>query len=197
MYRTKDISKYLCQGDIILDYKNEDLLYYEPKESYKGIIIISYTCDLEWKKLNFISVCPIYSLEHIINHLIEKLRKGCSESKNKNKCIKGVIINFLKDEIFNYKNSYYFLLKINDIIKKPLVGDLQQISNISFIYYDELLKLRNLSLENPWIEKLGYMVGENFNKVAVDILEESEIEDIINNNCNPILDKILKDEEKD
>ena len=76
-----------------------------------------------------------------------------------------------------------------------IVGDLQQISNISFNYYDDLLKLRNLSLENPWIEKLGYMVGENFNKVAVDTFEESEIEDIINNSCNPILDKILKDEE--
>ena len=39
------------------------------------------------------------------------------------------------------------------------------------------------------------MVGENFNKVAVDTFEESELEDIINNSCNPILDKILKDEE--
>ncbi|MFX1568135.1 MAG: hypothetical protein ACFFCV_07185 [Promethearchaeota archaeon] len=197
MYRIKDIPQFLCQGDIILDYKNEDLLYYEPKEHYKGIIIISYTCDLEWKKLNFISVCPIYSLEHIINHLIEKLRKGCDEAKDKNNCIKKVVINFLKEEIFNYKNSFYFLLIPNNVIKKPLVGDLQQISNISFDYYDELLKLRSLTLENPWIEKLGYMVGENFNKVAIDTFEESEIDDIINNNCTPILNKILEDEEKE
>lgn len=197
MYRTEDIPKYLCQGDIILDYKNEDLLYYEPKEYYKGIAIISYTCDLKYEKLNYISVCPIYSLEYIVKYLIEKLSEGCSKAEDKNKCIKKVVIKFFKDEIFNYKNSLYFLLKTNDIIKKPLVGDLQQISNISFEYYDDLLQLRNLSLDNPWIEKLGYMVGENFNKVAVDTFKESEIEDIINNNCNPILDKILKDEGED
>lgn len=192
MYNTEDIPEFLCQGDIVLDYKNEDLLYYKPEEFYKGILVLSYTCDLKWKKLNFISICPIYTLEHIITILVERLRKGCNEANDKNQCIKKIVSGFLEDEIFNYKNSHYFFFRTTQKIREPIIADLQQISNISIEYYDELLKLRDLTLENPWIEKLGYMVGENYNKVAVVAFNSSEINEMINNNCYPIIEKILE-----
>lgn len=191
MYKTSNPPNYLCQGDIILEYHNEDLLEYSPKDYFKGILILSYTCDLKWKKLNYISVCPIYSFEYLIELLIKKLEDGCNKAKNRLNCIKKTVIKFIEDEIFNYKNCLYFFLKTNDCLEKPLIADLQQISNISIKYYEELFKNRNYSLDNPWIEKLGYMIGENFNKVAVDELTESEKEILIKNRCIPIIEIFL------
>ena len=87
MYKIDKDPNSLIQGDIILDYKNEDLYKYEPKEFYKGILVLSYTCDLdpEHTGISYINICPIFSLEYLIMILFEKFKEECCEKAKPSK----------------------------------------------------------------------------------------------------------------
>ncbi len=84
MYKTESLPNHLCQGDIILNYKSDELHRYYPKEFYKGILILSFTCDLKYRRVNFINLCPIFSLKYLIIILFKKFSEACRNAKPKN-----------------------------------------------------------------------------------------------------------------
>ena len=192
MYKEKE-PEYLCQGDIILNYITDSLFIFEPQKFYKGLLVISFTCDLKHEDLRYIKVCPIFSFELLIKILFQKFENECANSKEKNKpnCIRKNILNFLGEHIFNYKDyKYFFLIPNSDLENEALFADLDQITNIPIKEYNDLIKHRKKSLENPWIEKLGFQIGHQFNRIAIDEISDNFIEDFLQSNCYPIINKI-------
>lgn len=205
MYKTENLDIYLCQGDIILKFSLDLLQTFEPIEYYKGILILSFTCDLKNDKLQFINYCPIYSLNHRIIEFYEDLkndkkvkkeiRKKENEGQNPHDFISGKVKGLLSS-ICNYKKRNIFFLKKDSIFKEECYANLEQIYSIPIKYEKEIKKCRVASLINPWIEKLGYMLGFCFNRVAIEEIEKSErdslFQDKYQSTFNEFVDSVLR-----
>lgn len=183
MYKTENLDTYLCQGDIVLSFPLDLLQTFEPKKYYKGILILSFTCDLKNNKLEFINYCPIYTLTHRIIEFHENLknnenvkkeiRKRETEGQNPHDYIAGKVKGLLS-KICKYQKQNIFFLKKDLIFKEECYANLEQIYSIPKDYESEIKKCRVASLTNPWIEKLGFMLGFCFNRVAIEEIEKSE-----------------------
>lgn len=188
MYKTENLEEYLCQGDIILNFTLDSLQNFEPIDYYKGILILSFTCDLKNNKLEFINYCPIYSLHHRIIEFYEFIKNNAQmkkeikkrASKNAHSYIKGKVINLLS-EICNYKKQNIFFLKGESIFIEQSYANLEQIYSLSSENVDQLKIYRVASLKNPWVEKLGFMLGFCFNRVATDEISKSERDALFEN----------------
>lgn len=200
MYKTEDLDSYLCQGDIILNFPLDSLQTFEPKKYYKGILILSFTCDLKNDKLQFINYCPIYSLTHRIIEFHEvlkndkKVKKGIrkreTEGQNPHDYIAGKVKGLLS-EICNYNMRNIFYLKKDSIFKEECYANLEQIYSIPKENEAEIKKCRVTSLTNPWIEKLGYMLGYCFNRVAIKEIEKSERDSLFQDKYRSTFDEFV------
>ena len=47
--------------------------------------------------------------------------------------------------------------------------------------YPQLIEYINLSINSPWKEKFGSIIGSRFDKVAVDDFSDNQIRDILEN----------------
>ncbi len=220
MYKKEDFESYLCQGDIIINYPKDKLQSFYPEEFYKGIILLSYTCDLKNGKLDHINYCPIYDIENLIIDFYDTLknegkfkseiRKRNKEQKNPYEYIRGKVLTVLH-RIFNYEDQGIFYLEADEIFNgNQCYANLEQIYTISLNpidkknennevneinpidkknennevneinpidkrkeILDSIINCRKASLTNPFIEKLGYMVGNCFNRVAMEVFDKS------------------------
>jgi len=200
MYKTENLDTYLCQGDIVLNFPLDLLQTFEPIKHYKGILISSFTCDLKNGKLQFINYCPIYSLSHRIIEFYEELenkkdvkkeiKKREEEGENPHDFIRGKVKSLLSD-ICNYKKRNIFFLREDSIFEEKCYANLEQIYSIHIKYEKRIKKCRVASLTNPWVEKLGYMLGYCFNRVATEEIKKSERNQIFKNKYQSKFDNFV------
>ena len=200
MYKTKNLDTYLCQGDIVLNFPLDSLPTFKPIKYYKGILILSFTCDLKNNKLEFINYCPIYTLNHRIiefhqdleksENVKKEIRKRETEGINPHDYIAGKVKGLLS-MICNYKMQNIFFLKKDSIFKEECYANLEQIYSIPKDYEAEIKKCRVASLTNPWIEKLGFMLGFCFNRVAIEEIEKSERDSLFQDKYQSTFDEFV------
>jgi len=159
----------LSQGDIFRRFEVKDL----PKKSEDvelGFILLTYSCDLEHPEdINYILVCPVLDFNILIKKFLEK---------NKTKSIikiKDALTSKINKLFNNDSRFYFFLSPIPNISQYPAYADLQQIIKIHKKYSKEIIANRIISLKNPWREKLGWMTGNLFNRIAtLDIRKDTK-----------------------
>ncbi|MHA2260084.1 MAG: hypothetical protein ACXACO_19125 [Promethearchaeota archaeon] len=202
MYKKTNLESYICQGDIVVDYNSEEIPIYLPKEYYKGILILSFTCDLKWDKVRFVNFCPIFSLKAIFMDIkyVEKLKDKCKTAgKSLKNCIRNVFKQRL-EKITKYESKDTFFLKEDSVFdNEACFADLEQISNITLQLresdrkkkMDEMMSHRKASLENPWMEKLGFTLGNCFNRIATEDFPQLEFEKIVEE-LEPHIDILVK-----
>lgn len=179
----EDEPQHLQQGDIFRRFERKELPRCHPEEA--GFITLTYTCDLaNPKDLHFICFCPIFELDILINRLLEIYKDKSPEN------IKMSIKNKIHEISNNIYRFHFFLSPNSEFKGQPAYADLGQIYNIPVDYMQLVLKKRKLSLSNPWIEKLGFMIGHLFNRVATENIDQSLTEHYINN--NKILEEFLQ-----
>lgn len=166
MYYTKKKEESLSQGDIFLRF--DDKIIPKSKEKELGFIILTYTCDLEYPDdLNYILFCPILDFDIIIEKYLEI---------NKNKTFNNINDALVRkvNNIFSNDNRYHFFLSpIPNIRKNPAFAHLEQITKIPKKFMSILIKNRKVSLKKPWREKLGWMAGNLFNRIALKDIEKN------------------------
>ena len=156
-----------------------------------------YTCDLKNGKLDNVNYCPIYDLENLITDLYDKLksndgvikeiRKRKREQKSPYEYISNKVLTILH-RFFNYKDQSIFYLEADEFFNgKQCYANLEQIYTIPLNpmdkkneILDSIKNCRKASLTNPFIEKLGFMAGYCFNRVAVKIFDKSSRKRIYN-----------------
>ncbi|MBD3405655.1 MAG: hypothetical protein GF411_05935 [Candidatus Lokiarchaeota archaeon] len=151
----------LCQGDLFRSF--DDDIFPEVNSDYKIFIILTYTCDLANPKgLQRILISPVFQLNIIIDQLQEK--HGNKEPHK----IQREIIKRIK-ELSEYRRPFFFFLSPRlEFSHKPAFIDLTQISTISSEYQPKIITTRFAAIKSPWREKLGYMMGYMFNRVALE-----------------------------
>jgi len=165
----------LNQGDIFLRFGGKEIPKGEDKEL--AFIVLTYSCDLEHPKdLNYILISPIFSFNTLIGKFLEK---------NKNKSIEK-LKDALKSRIIEFFNNdtrfHFFLSPIPDICNNPAYADLGQIITLHKKFTNEIIENRKMSLEKPWREKLGWMTGNLFNRIALEDIKNTVTEQFIEKN---------------
>ena len=165
MYFIKKKEEPLSQGDIFSRF--DDKIIPKSEEEELGFIILTYTCDLEHPDdLSYILFCPVLDFDILIKKYLEI---------NKNKKLTNIneMLMSKVNNIFSNDNRYHFFLSpIPKVCKNPAFAHLEQITKISEEYMDNLLKNRKISLKKPWREKLGWMAGNLFNRIALKDIEK-------------------------
>lgn len=199
MYRLSKLESYLCQGDIIIDFNKDKIQTFKPENFFLGILVLSFTCDIKYNKLKYVNYCPIFNFENIIDDFLkkfqqnQKLMNNMKNSDNPFQYIEDNLFNLLS-LLFNYKIRNIFYLKPNGFFdEKEAYADIEQIYSISMDNKDELIKCRVASLQNPWVENLGYMLGYCFNRIALEELTKSQRSNIYNTNFKSIVDTFVDD----
>lgn len=166
MYFIKKKEEPLSQGDIFSRF--DDKIIPKSEEEELGFIILTYTYDLEHPDdLSYILFCPVLDFDILIKKYLEI---------NKNKKLTNIneMLMSKVNNIFSNDNRYHFFLSpIPKVCKNPAFAHLEQITKISKKYMDNLLKNRKISLKKPWREKLGWMVGNLFNRIALKDIEKN------------------------
>lgn len=199
MYRLSELESYLCQGDILIDFNKDKIQTFKPEKYFLGILVLSFTCDIKNNKLKYINYCPIFNFENLINKSLEnfqqnqKLMNNVKNGDNPVQYVEDKLFGLLSS-LFNYKIRNIFYLKSNEIFnEKEAYADIEQIYSISIKNKDELIKCRVASLQNPWVENLGYMLGYCFNRVALEELTKSQRNNIYTTNFKSIVNKFVND----
>jgi len=91
-------------------------------------------------------------------------------------------IDFIKS-IFQFNNRNYFLICPHEFNK-----NLWCFIDVQMIFafekqeiYLQIIEYINLSINSPWKEKFGSIIGSRFDKVAVDDFSNTQIRDILEN----------------
>jgi hypothetical protein len=160
--KPNDISKvHPNQGDIYIiksPSKNEN--------SLKGFIIISNSCDIENKKLDYYySLVPFYSIK---SNILKSDFSSKFESKD---------YGYWYDLITQNDPRSFFLPPIKDIEEKfGFVVEIQQIFSKTIDEIKEILVTPpTLSLKSPFKEQLSYKAGYLFSRIPVDPPEKKVI----------------------
>ncbi len=169
MYKKRSLEKYLCQGDIVLDVKLEKIQDFTPKKYYKGILILTYTCDLikNQQPVEYINYCPIFTIDCVIYDSFVYYKEKFKEKENPLVAIKDAIQQKI-EALYDYKPKGLFYLMPDTIFQgEECYANLEQIFSINIDYLEEILQNRKVSLLSPWIEKLGFKLGYCFNRIAL------------------------------
>ena len=99
-YKETEFSEHLNQGDIINGLSSLDrILSYEDPQAV-GILILNNTCDLAHGNVNYVSFCPIYTLNSYIDRLLPKFISKVMETEFKNN-----LKNARKKSVSSYQYS--------------------------------------------------------------------------------------------
>ena len=93
--------------------------------------------------------------------------------------------------ICKYQMQNIFFLKKDSIFKEECYANLEQIYSKPIKYEEEIKKCRVASLTNPWIEKLGFMLGFCFNRVATEEIQTSERDLLFEDKYQSIFDEFV------
>lgn len=179
MYMSDEPPDHLCQGDIFQRFSDTVLPKSELEDS--GFMVLTYTCDLKNPEdLSHISVCPIFEFEHMAHRLAQKLK-----DKTKKK-LETIITNQLHRIAQNRRKFYFFLAPTLNLIEKPTYANLSQINSVRKEYIPDLLDNRICCLTSPWREKLGFMLGYIYNRVATANIDKDPIEKYVSDTKDEI-----------
>jgi hypothetical protein len=154
-------------------------IFFDGQEGALGYLVVSNSCDLERggdDGLEWISVVPIYPYKAILNDILDDKVKKINDirireqKKGKSYDAKGALETTIADIIqkeANYKPKYTFFISPLKIFNNmPTIAFLDDIRPIDFNSAEILLKYKICSMKNPWREKLGFKVGNLFNRVS-------------------------------
>ena len=183
----KGKEKNICQGDIFFPDESEinDVLNIDAKLPIRGFIVVSNSCDIKNESIDYLSIAPIIPLQYIIDLKIERKRIK-KEAQNKvlsNKEIKE-IKNKNIEVVMSYDKKLYFYLpkKESYNIKEDCIVLLEMILTYELNKIFKLIKKkRKCTLKSPWREKLGWSVGNLYNRVALEDFKEDDIETVVSN----------------
>lgn len=187
------------QGDVLIDFP-KDYLGLKTKK-YHALVIGNYTCDIPKKSTNKIYILPIYTLEELrvkllISFIKDQAKKETRENINVNKITNFLevfrtinreervqFINYIR-KIFQFKNRNYFLIcPHNYLDNKWCFIDVQSILPIikTEKMFLDLIKYTKITINSPWKERFGAVIGSRFDKIAVNDFAKNEIKQIIEN----------------
>lgn len=175
------------QGDIVVPPS-------DIQTKVKYLMIISQSCDLINGDVDSVALVPIFDLNEVesiikqkkeeeneekVKRLEKKLGELTEEKIRERRTLekqikdvsKGLLDSVKKKikKIKEYDNKIFFYLPVNNICNTERAVKLDLILNLRKKDYEEiLLRNRICSLNSPWREKLGWAVGNLFNRVAVD-----------------------------
>jgi hypothetical protein len=162
----------LNQGDIFS--KLDDEFPFSDPEMI-ACMVLNNTCDLMHKldKLSVISICPIYKIDIIIDAYLKDNENKVPQNINNG-------LSNLLERLMNNKNEFAFFLspilnKKNEEIIPPSYADLSQIIRLDKELMEKILESRIAVLKSPFREKLGWMLGNIFNRIAHEDVEKDEI----------------------
>lgn len=181
--KTENLEPYLCQGDIIVGYSSEKLLTFD--QTPVGYIVLNYTCDLKQNEdLRSLLIAPIIKMDFFFDGIIKAVENGyIKQKKSKGQKLprkKKIIIQFFTalfqrfEQFSKYEGHSFYLLFPNSFFDYFSLVDITNIINLDTKELNELIKFRKCSLCEPWKEKLGFMVGSIFNRIAVDDPDEGD-----------------------
>ncbi len=151
---------HLCQGDIFTRFEDRRLPPVDPIEV--GFMVLNYTCDLiNLKDITYICICPIFKIDVLIESYLKAHPKKSEDN------LKSLLIDNINILFNNKKKFFYFLPSIAEFEDSPAFADLSQISKLPIEIINDILDHRIGVLKNPWREKLGWMSGNIFNRVAI------------------------------
>lgn len=168
----------LKQGDILIptdeDYKE---IYPDKLPGIVGIIIISNSCDIKNDNIKFIAVAPIIPLEYAVSTITKKKKdERKSPSDIKHAVEKGVenIMGYNNKVYFYLPKNRYYKIRVNSIVilEMSIPRELKEVRDI-------MKESRVCSLKNPWREKLGWCVGNLYNRVAVEDYSSSHKREVL------------------
>jgi len=187
------------QGDILTAFP--DYFYENEYAKPLSLIVGTYTCDIQKPSTTRLHLLPIYPLDKLLitflKNFIQTLKKTrinlfkdfkinnnnkkLSESFNRlNADEKGKYINYIKN-IFQFKNRNFFLLCPHKLLNnKWCFVDVQNVIPLERQkIYPLIIKYLTISINSPWKEKFGSVIGSRFAKVAVDDFKSHEIRNIL------------------
>ncbi len=175
---------YLFQGDIIRECE----LISTPSTKHLGYLIVSNSCDLRrLDRKTAISLVPIYPFEYLLNKFIKTVTKKVisqkkrDEREGKDYDVESALCSEVAGLIFseaNYERKYtFFISPLEQLGNLPSIAFIEDVKSINKEYTERLLEHRIVSLKSPWKEKLGYMVGNLYNRVATYSPRTSAIKD--------------------
>lgn len=169
MYKKRCLEKYLCQGDIIIDIKLEKIQKFTPKKYYKGILILTFTCDLikDQQPVEYINYCPIFTIDCFIDDSFEYYKEKFKEKENPLVAIKSAIQQKVEAIYDNKPKGLFYLMPDKIFNGEECYANLEQIFSIGIEHLEKILDNRKVSLKSPWIEKLGFKLGYCFNRIAI------------------------------
>lgn len=164
---------YLFQGDII----SKCGLISTPENEHTGCLIASNSCDLQrLKEKTVISLVPVYPFRRQLKRMIEIATKKVICQKDKHELegrdydVESMLCSRVAELIFpeaNYARKYtFFISPLEEFGNLPSTAFIEDVKSINKEYNKRLLEHRIVSLRNPWREKLGYMVGNLYNRVG-------------------------------
>jgi len=195
------IEEELSQGDIIVGYESIKLLKFD--DSVKGLMILNYSCDLNNNgDLRTIILAPIAGIEIILDEFIsglrEKLKESITEtSKFSESSFRKKIKKAIQDrmlQLTKFEGHSFFLLYPDDkFIDEYSIVDITNLINVGAEEIENISKFRKASLKHPWREKLGYMLGNLFNRIALDDELNQDDQNVVKENASTLMENQIND----
>lgn len=178
-----NISENIYQGDIFLltqKEMKEIFLFEEPEIPVKGFVVVSNTCDIKNRNIEYISVSPFMPLKHMVDAITKEKKKAGRSSSQIRDSIKTNI-----DKLLQYdKKKYFYLPKDDEFgLSEESVALLEIVltSNMDECTISFISKKRICSIKSPWREKLGWAMGNMYNRVALDDFPPNKTDEVISN----------------
>jgi len=160
------ISKDIVQGLLFrLSREELDTLFTDVPEEINTFIVLSNSCDLINNSVKYISIAPIVPLSFIVQQVAKQKKEANKDSKS----IKSSIDNKIRD-MLQYKSKIFFYLPPSKYykIKEPNVALLDNIRTLDFNQVKTIILKNGVCiLKSPWNEKLGWCIGNIYNRIAV------------------------------
>lgn len=203
-YDDRPDKRNLCQGDVIkitADVREiiKDVHPYYNNNKNKFFMILTQSCDLVLRKgqckSSYLTIATVRTIEDVLSR--EKYKfifnvydkdLGVGNKKTKTKYDQFI------ERLINNNDDQYFYLHKDEIL--GLNGDHCAILRLSIplksiLHYQALLDGKIIQLKEPFQHKLGYLVGNTYNRVGTeDWLSEGRDRTYYRNLINRYLDII-------
>jgi len=159
----------LNQGDIIILSPPQKKAL-EISQEFNGLLIVSNTCDLS-NNASDICVVPFLEIKKALEIIIDLKKKELKEKGKKwNSKTKDSFINNMTQDLsqYNSKNFYYLPISREIGIKENQIALLIKSFTVDREEFYDIFKTgRIATLRHPWREKLGFVMGNLFNRPSL------------------------------
>lgn len=187
MYITTSFPSYLAQGDIFKRFNGTALPRFS-NPNQLGFMVLTYTCDLiSPEDLTYIAFCPVINLKGLLKIFIKANKRKNREN------LENIVSKRIFQITSNKTRHYFFLSPFPELSDIPAYADLTQIYSVEKDYLKNILENRIKSLSSPWREKLGFMAGYLYNRVAIDDVDKEAINEYVSISNKEFIDQYLEE----